>query len=300
MKFLLPTLTSLTALLTAIPVQAETLPKGLWFGAIEVKNVNELYYRDAPKAGEPALDTTTPKPVKYPFNLQLILLSDGTNVKLLPEVYIMQTKSTSNSINTATNAASTKKRVLVTDTTKLNEYEGIIRKGDNKLVGVRLASPSFVFDYQGSLVQKAKSNLTAAEKSQWVAGGLGTNVTLFNQGEALKGAALRELSLTRVGEAYKTTIGLSQAHALNPFKHTFHNDHKQGMTHVVRDIAMTVKKSATPSGKTTTKPEANSRSMSGTYQETVYGLHKAPVIVSGELLLTKVEDLSVVSNGEGQ
>lgn len=209
---------------------------GLWFVTIEVDNVNEVH--------SASIDVETPKSVKYPFNLQYILhMNASGNTKLLKEVYIMQTKDANST------------RVLVTDETRLSEFEGIIRKGDNKLVPVRLSSPSIDFD-----ATKNEISLT---------GRIG-------------------------GTLVAKEIMHGKEHPTNPFRHQFHPNHKKGRD-VKRSFSITTETPESKAGTGTIAANVGRTKLYGHYEETLVGLHKVPLKVMGSLIMTQVSSIATLN-----
>lgn len=228
---------SLGVLFSASAVQAKDL-NGLWFGVVEVKQVNEVF--------NGAASNTVVKDVKYPYNLQLLLHSDASgNTHLLREVFIMQTKDTTN-----------KTRVLVTNESQVSKYEGIIRRGDNKLAAIRLTSPSFDF---GSDVNSQRLAVT---------GRVSTVADSKISGE----------------------LNLAADHPLNPMKHLYHNQHREGVA-LGRKFDITIKPST---ASNTVKSDDDSAVLSGTYEEEITGLHKTPLMVKGDIRLTRVSTIATL------
>lgn len=207
---------------------------GLWMANIEVDKVNEVH--------SASIDVDTPKAVKYPFNLQFIFHMDRAgNTKLLKEVYVMQTKG-----------VETKKRVLITDERRLSDFEGIIRKGDNKLVPVRLSSPSIDFESAQS------------------------EIDLVGKIDSSNGSSI-------IGNA----IIHDKLHPTNPFRHQFHPNHKEGRT-ITRSFKITVQAPSIPAGEGNTPSNIGRTKLYAEYEETMLGLHKVALKVSGSAILTQV------------
>lgn len=232
-------LLSLT-LLSSTLLSAQIL-QGLWLGTVEVTHVNEVHSK--------VTDANKLTPVSYPFNLQLLMHTDATGkTKLLKEVFVMQTKDGNTSDDKV-------HRVLVTDETKIGNYDGIIRRGDNKLVAVRLSTPSFDFD-----ISKRYWDLEGSINS--------------DDGSIIKGKSIIQ----------------DQNHTTNPFRHQFHPEHKTGFT-LDRSFTITIKNS---NKGNKTAPTKGLNKLSGIYTETILGLHKAPLKVSGTVNLSRVSRISVL------
>lgn len=233
-KFLLSSLVMGTTVLSASSLS------GLWFAMVEVDSVNEVH--------SASVDVETAKPVKYPFNLQYVFHMDASgNTKLLKEVYIMQTKDANSS------------RVLVTDETRLSEFEGIIRKGDNKLVPVRLSSPSIDFD------------------------SLESEITLSGQ-----------IGSTLVGK----NIMHGKLHPTNPFRHQFHPNHKTGRD-VERSFSISIEAAEAQSGTGKIAANVGKTKLYGRYEETLVGLHKVSLKVGGQIILTQVSSVEILNPAIG-
>jgi len=226
-------------LLSSTLLSAQILP-GLWFANVEVTKVNEVH--------SSSTNANKLTPVSYPFNLQLLMHTDASGkTKLLKEVFVMQTKDGNTSDDKI-------KRVLVTDEKKIKNYDGIIRKGDNKLVAVRLTTPSF--DFNGS-----SWDLEGSIKS--------------DDGSTIKGEHVLH----------------DQNHSTNPFRHQFHPEHKTGFT-LDRSFTITIKN---PNKGNKTAPIQGRSKLSGIYTETIVGLHKAPLKVSGTINLSRVSRIDVLN-----
>lgn len=230
------------AIISSTAAYSEVLP-GLWYGVAEVTQVNEVFHESG--------DKSVTKDVKYPFNLQLILHTDKSgNTKLLREVFVMQTKGDAN-----------KQRVLITDQTKVTNYEGIVRRGDNKLSAVRFTSPSFDF---------------------------GTDTSV--QELVLAGSIDKTNNSTITG-----SITLDKNHPLNPMRHQFNPEHKEGLT-VSRNFTITIKD---PVAGKKVKPSQGKTLLSGVYEETLTGLHKEILKVSGNIQLTRVSNITKLNSVDG-
>ncbi|ETR65636.1 MAG: hypothetical protein OMM_13941, partial [Candidatus Magnetoglobus multicellularis str. Araruama] len=94
--------------------------KGLWITNIKINAVNEV---------RGSVDEPTQIP--YPLDMRMILHVDDTGqVRLLRYVTIMKKRN---------DDGETWSQVLVTDDSKIADYEGVFRR-DGKLTGMRIAS----------------------------------------------------------------------------------------------------------------------------------------------------------------
>ncbi len=161
------------------PAWASVL-SGLWIGQIEISQVNETGFGTA--------DTETPRDVRSPFDMRILLHVDaGENVSLLRHVTLMQKVDEIEKDDGTTEERG--RRVLVTDDNRLHEYEGVVRR-DGKLVGIRLGT--LFFDFDPSL-----NKLPVDGK--------------IREGASLTGA-----------------LTLSADHPNNPFRHLYHPDLRSG------------------------------------------------------------------------
>ena len=224
-------------IVSATLLVAKDLP-GLWLANVEITAVNEIH--------SSATNADILTPVKYPFNLQLLLHMDASgSTKLLKEVFVMQTKDGNTSDRNI-------EQVLITDTSKIKDFDGIIKRGDNKLVGIRLTTPSFDFD---------------TSKSFWPL----TGSISSNKGTIITG----------------TNIFHSKNHPTNPFRHQFHPEHKEGF-----DLNRTFNIRITNEN---IKPTQIDKRLTGIYTETIKGLHKSALKVSGTVDMVLVSSISILN-----
>ncbi|MFK5976970.1 MAG: hypothetical protein QM493_10715 [Sulfurovum sp.] len=222
-----------------LPLSATPL-SGLWLATVEVDKVNEVHSKTK------GIDILTD--VKYTYNLQYVLHSNALGkTKLLREVYIMQTTKDQNK----------SKRVLVTEQERWSDFEGIIRKGDNKLVPVRFTSPSIDFDMIKNIID-------------------------------LNGI------LSVGGTITSPIINHSPLHPTNPFRHQFHPNHTKGVDfNRTFSIKLTAPTEKAGTGKT--PPNVGRTSFKGTYTETVTGIHHKDLKVSGSVILTQISTISTLN-----
>ncbi len=84
------------------------------------------------------------------------------------------------------------------------------------------------------------------------------------------------------GRTLEGTAIFAQDHPANPFRHKYHPDHRKGRT-VTRNFVM-----AFNAQQDTDDPQAGLSSLGGSFQETLTGLHKIPLRVSGTFTLQRV------------
>ncbi|KPA15190.1 protein containing Laminin G, subdomain 2, partial [Candidatus Magnetomorum sp. HK-1] len=153
--------------------------KGLWITTITIKAVNEVRG-----------STEQPTPIPYPLDMRMILhVDESGQVRLLRYVTIMK-KQNDDGI--------TWSQVLVTDDSKLSEFEGVFRR-DGKLTGMRIASIFFDFDDALNELQ--------------LMGGIGFS------------------------RAVAGHIVIDKDHPRNPYRHKYHPDHRLGLK-IVQDFLL--------------------------------------------------------------
>jgi hypothetical protein len=92
-----------------------------------------------------------------------------------------------------------------------------------------------------------------------------------------------------VGGTAKGTIVMSASFARNPFKHRFHPDHQQGF-----EIKRVIELQVVGAG-TNAPPGYGDRILEGTYRETVSGLHRTNIVVSGAFQLNRISTTAVLN-----
>jgi hypothetical protein len=187
---------------------------------------------------------TNSTPTASPFVMRAILhvTPDGTT-RFLREVIEMQQSAV-----TTTNAAGhgvvvqPPQNVLLTDQSLLSQFNGISLR-DGTAVGRRISTAGFDFDPPGG------TNFLTMTGSFGIGNTVGVGITLTPQTPT------------------------------NPFLHRYHPDHSPNAAYTVtRQIQFTFT-AADPSGRTATDYGANE--IGGTYTETLTGLHRNPLVVSG-------------------
>ncbi len=92
-----------------------------------------------------------------------------------------------------------------------------------------------------------------------------------------------------IGSAVEGTISMSETFTRNPFKHRYHPDHQQGYK-VTRVISFEF--SAAP---TNAPPGYDERVLDGIYRETITGLHRTNIVVSGTFRLNRIATVGVLN-----
>ena len=91
------------------------------------------------------------------------------------------------------------------------------------------------------------------------------------------------------GSTLECTIVIDEDHPTNPFRHLYHPDHKQGKE-ITRQIKISI--SATQEN---TDPDDDQFSLSGTYQESISGLHKIPIKIAGNFSIHRISEVDVLN-----
>jgi len=92
------------------------------------------------------------------------------------------------------------------------------------------------------------------------------------------------------GQSLEGNMNLSDNHPVNPFKHKFHPDHKKGLT-IDRHIKITIDEN-----QNLNNPEKSKFTLTGTYQETITGLHKIPLTVQGTLSIQRISEIDKLND----
>lgn len=79
-------------------------------------------------------------------------------------------------------------------------------------------------------------------------------------------------------------------HPTNPFRHQYHPMHGEGAD-VIRNVTMNLK---APEAGEKTDPSEGLDEFRGEYLETLQGLHKSDLKVAGNIILTRVNQISVL------
>ncbi len=91
------------------------------------------------------------------------------------------------------------------------------------------------------------------------------------------------------------TIALAKDAATNPFRHRFHSDHREGF-----DIGrqFSIQFNGAPGNALVEGPNYGVQRLTGTYKETITGLHKIPLKVQGAVTLDRVSTVDVLNDGK--
>jgi len=234
-----------TLLRVPVSAQAATFPQaGLWVGDITVNGVAETYNN---------LTNTTPASKPFVMRAMLHVTPAGSTRFLREAIEMLQTAVATTNGNVVT--VTPPQTVLLTDTSLLSQFTGVVLR-DGTPVGRRISTAAFDFDPPG-----------------------GTNF-------------LTMTGTFGVGNTVGVSITLAPTTPTNPFLHRYNPDHdnldplyKPLSTNVppevytvTRNIQFTFTPTD-PTGQTATDYGLNE--IGGTYSETLTGLHRNPLVVSG-------------------
>lgn len=239
------------------PAQEAKTHAGLWSGTITINAVSEAR----------SLTSDEPKPVAREFNLRLLLHVDTNGVtRLLREVIQMvQEGSYTNDPVTGLRARATPDRaVLVTDFSKIGQFKGVALR-DGVSQGRRLSSVGFDF-----------------------AAGNTNNFVLLT-------------GFFAVGQKVSGALNIPPAHPTNPFLHRYHPDHDnlaadfKQFKQEAYPITRTVEFEFSPPPKDSKSVAYGYNEISGVYRETLGGLHRRPIKVSGTFQLNRLSVTGVLN-----
>ena len=230
---------------------------GLWVGNASIRAVNEVDSFEGP---------TTLTPVANHFSLRLLVHVDASGVaRLLKEVVqLWQNGTTTNDVNGTPVQETPGRFVLVTDERLFPNFSGSTLI-DGTSVGRRISTIGFDFDAIGG------SNMLPLSG-------------VFGGGNTLAG-----------------TFAIGPSFPTNPFRHKFHPDHNnlavdltpsKEVYSITRQISLQFS-NAPPPGVTAI--DYGYRVQAGTYNETVIGLNKTPILCQGLFQLTRISDVAVLN-----
>ncbi|MDB6152670.1 MAG: hypothetical protein JWL90_1123 [Chthoniobacteraceae bacterium] len=230
---------------------APTASTGLWVGTATLSAVSEANSSDT--------SAVTPTPAEFSFRL-LVHVDTGGTARLLKEVILMKKH-----VEGAPDAANPPPFVLVTDPSKLGDYDAPLKR-DGSPYAYRTSSVGIDF--------------------------AGTEVLLSGS----------------FGSSLAGKIEIGRTLPTNPFKHRYHPDHDdldaqflpfpgnipaeaQEVWSVTRDLELTFD---TPTTSNNT-PSSGYSERTGSYRETVTGLHKNVIITKGTFRLSRLNTLGEIN-----
>lgn len=214
---------------------------------------------------ESQLAGTVPTPVSRPFVKKIIVHVDGNGqARLLKEVIQMASPAVlapAADDPESLEIAEQGREVLITDDSLLPSFEGLsIRDGQG--VGVRHSVTTY--DFAGQFMD--------------FSGTFGTSGILA------------------------VTLDLPSEYPTNPFKHRYHPDHDNLDPLFVNvqveafDLTRVIQLRFSPTDpEGTTPPDWGDSLMGGEYLETITGLHKNPIFVSGDFRISRISDVAVLN-----
>lgn len=236
------------------PVSEAKSHAGLWVGNATINAVSEAH----------SASPTIPTPTKSEMNLRLLLHVDANGqTRLLKEIIQMWRDGTYTNDGSGNLVVDKPGQyVLLTDDTLIGQFQGTTLR-DGESVGRRLSTVGYDFPSTSS------SNFLS------VAG-------FFAAGQTLT-----------------ATLTLPYDHPNNPFKHKYHPDHDnlnarfdgpavESYT-VARQVQLQLT-AAPPAGPAV--PDYGYNELGGNYSETITGLHKNPIHLSGNFRLTRVSRIA--------
>jgi hypothetical protein len=230
--------------------------RGLWVGDVVFTAVNEV---QTAKPGQSGVVT----PVASPLSFVIILhVDNGGRVRLLKEVTIMQHPGGQTDVTIGEEGIPEgveTQIALVTDDTLLPAFIGVLGQ-DGSRAGHRIGTVAY--DFEGSELR--------------LSGGLGA-------GKALTG-----------------TVLLPRLHPTNPFRHKYHPDHRNTNPdnpkygyEISRKLNIVF--AATANGQPTVAGYGVSQ-LTGTYEESITGLHKVPLIARGTIAIRRVSTVGTLND----
>lgn len=230
---------------------------GLWSGTVSVTHVAEAARYNTEEGRYPA-DAITP--VDQPVQYSILLHVDGEGtVRLLKDVILLQRDLAKND-DEEDAAVETENRAgelvltLVTDEALLPEFDDIVTS-NGRLAARRLGTGAY--DWQAS----DSENTDQPPNTLALAGGIAA------------------------GTSVKGTLVLPEQHPTNPFYHRYHPGHTGTGFEVTRNLEIHFSEDAESdlesAGFGVTR-------VAGTYQETLSGLHKVPLLMKGTVELNRI------------
>lgn len=229
---------------------------GLWAGEVTIDAVSQAQVRGSNLPG------VTPLPTQREFSFRVLMHVDASgNVKLLKDVIQMWKDGTtrpSAADPTLTETDVPGRFVLLTDPSLIGQFSGATIRG-NAEVGQRFSTVNYDF-----------AGLTLPITGQFAP-----------------------------GQALQANIVIGSSLPTNPFLHRYHPDHDNldAQFANVQVEAFEVRREqefaiAAQEPGTNPSPEWGSSLLAGTFQETVSGLHRAPIVASGSFRLRRVSSIA--------
>lgn len=250
------------------PVTPASAMTGLWVGEVIVDSSTSIVENGAPVRASA---------VKAPA--RLMVHYNGTKVRLLSQVTMMQTKTAESGVPSTP--------VLVVDPARIPFFEGI-KERNGKRVGLRMESVAF------DMPRKMDATSQAAILSDPAYPGLTVSgLPAFLVSRTIRPPSLKEtyaLSLDLAGTlgaggtlaTIAGTLNLDPFHRSNPFRHPYHHDHSYGPA-ITRELRIDFDP---------TQPLPD-RLRAG-YTETIKGLINSNLTLTGRVELRRVSPVATL------
>lgn len=241
---------------------------GLWVGEVVVSASTTIVENGAPV-----------RPTAAPLPARIIMHNNGAKVRLLSQVTLMQTKTA--------NADVRPSPVLVVDPAQIPFFEGI-KERSGKRVGVRVEAVTYDMPRKIDAASQ-----TAILNDPAYPGLTASGLPAFLVSRSVRPPSLREtyaLSLDLTGtlgpsgilSTVAGSLNLDPFHRSNPFRHAYHQQHSGG-TAVTREIRIEF------------DPEQPiSDMLKGTYTETILGLIRSNLVLTGRVELKRVSPVATI------
>jgi hypothetical protein len=238
---------------------------GLWVGEVIVDGVTSIVEDGAPV-----------RPTAGTAPMRIVLHSSNSGAVLLSSVTAMQTKTVDPEIAPIP--------VLVIDPARIPFFEGI-KERNGKRVGLRLEAVAYdlprrldAASQAAILDDPAYPDLTEAGLEAFILGRAGRPPSLaevYHQSWPMSGGV-------GAGQTITTTFTLDPFHRSNPFRHAFHKNEARGPS-ITRTMTLVFD-----------ADQAIADRLRGTFQETVQGLIKSNLEVTGRVELRRISPVSTL------
>lgn len=242
---------ALTSADSSPPTEAIKRRAGLWYGSATIHAVSEVH------SDEPDV----PTPTRSTFNLRLLIHLDAAGqARLLKQVIQMWQQGTATpNADGELEVTEPGRYVLLTDDRLIGQFSGAALR-DGTPVGRRLSTVGYDF------------------------------ATVEGQHFALLEGAFE------LGQRLTATLTIPDDSATNPYLHRYHPDHDNrnerfdgpASESYAISRAIEMEFTATPPGSPPVPPDYGYNEMGGLYRETILGLHKQPLRISGTFSLRRI------------
>lgn len=275
------------------PLSESDSVTGLWVGEVILNASTSIVVDGAPT-----------QPTAGVAPMRVLLHYDGSNVRLLSQVTVMQTKTADPEVLA--------EPVLVVDPAKIPFFEGIKERNGRK-VGIRIEAVAYDMPRDSSAAAQTVGagdliDMIVAESTspvtKWLSG-----KNLYTTRESVTQAAIDSYILFRsirppsLKEIYKLSLPMSGAlgagktvvtsnanplvldpfHRSNPFRHAYHQRHTKGVN-ITRSFEIVFDPEQTISDRLT-----------GTFSETIQGLIKSDLELTGRVEFTRISPVGTLN-----